>query len=171
MNIDTPAHIQYQPQIQRGIRVEGGTNYDLSRGAVSTPVVQIVEPEPAPRAVPAVAAAQLILPATAYRAEHGIPETEPRVTLRFAENVAAVSSEDRVELKRVARGQRVYVVGHADPAEKNAKALSERRAKAAARYLPHAKVVKVTGFGAELPLSTNSRFASVNRRVEVISAK
>jgi hypothetical protein len=168
--IDTPAHIQYAPKIENGVRVQGGTNYDLSRGGVSTPVVRL--PDPVPVMPPAVI--EYVPPAdlerTPYEAMHRVPAGEPILTLHFARNAVVLTPEMRKSLAALKDGKKYVVVGHADSAETEAEEASKQRAAVVAKQLKRAKVIRAVSFADTLPLSANPFNAQKNRRVEIFLA-
>jgi len=43
--IDVPAHTSEAPQIVSHVQVQGGTNWDLSRSAVQSPITELTDPE------------------------------------------------------------------------------------------------------------------------------
>jgi len=45
--MDIPAHVINQSYVENNIKVQGGTNWDLSRSAIETPVTEL-PPEPVP---------------------------------------------------------------------------------------------------------------------------
>lgn len=44
--MDIPAHVVNATVIENHVKVEGGTNWDLSRSAVETPIYALKDPEP-----------------------------------------------------------------------------------------------------------------------------
>lgn len=165
--IDTPAHVQHATHIQNGVHVHGGTNYDLSRGGVATPIVRL--PDPLPVMPPAQVIAELPSQ-TAYSAVHGVPVGKPSVTLAFKRNSQLLSAEMTEVLSKLPKDRMVIVAGHADLQEADPAGVAKARTKAVSAYLKASRVAKAMSFGATLPLTRDTLNAEVNRRVEIFLA-
>jgi hypothetical protein len=50
--MDVPAHVTEPTFIENHVEVQGGTNWDISRSAVETPITQLAEPEPVTEGLP-----------------------------------------------------------------------------------------------------------------------
>lgn len=164
MPVDTPAYVQKPSFVTNGVKVQAGTNWDVSRTAVATPIVPLADPEPVR---PAPAAAPARDATTRYLASDGIPAHEP-VVLGFASSAVALSSESRATLRGLSKGEAYVIVGHADHDERNGELVSRQRANAVAAQLKRQgfKVVSVKSFGNRRSL-TNSPSA-INSRVDVV---
>jgi len=158
---EVPAHVQYQRSVQNGVVVLGGTNWDLSRSAIATPIV------PAP--LPAPAVHEEVASSTPYSPSHRMPMRAPDILVTFDAGKAQVRPAHQAKLRAIPRGTTIVLAGHADPDEKNAKALARQRAQAVAAYLRrNARPVEaVRSFGADLPVAQGLLNAKDNRRVEV----
>lgn len=166
MNIEVPLHVKNPPAIQRNVQVSGGTNWDLSRSAVQTPIRQLPDPEPV-RVVEDPSWSKLateVLPS--YGMSDGIPQGSPSIST-FAPRQATVSKSATKQLKALSKSKTYLVVGHADDEERSPSKLSWARAKNVAALLKRSghQVAVVKAFGADRPASRTE--ASANRRVEV----
>lgn len=165
--VDVPHQIKAPPAIQRNVQVSGGTNWDLSRSAIATPIQQLADPEPVRIAAPVEDGswAQVeTLPN--YTSADNIPKVAPSVST-FARKQATVSKAATKALKSLSKKKEYIVVGHADSDEPSPSKLSWARAKSVAAVLKRSglKVREVKAFGADRPAS-RSEYAA-NRRVEV----
>lgn len=163
---EVPAHVQHVDQTRNGVAVKGGTNWDLSRSAVATPIAPAKDADP--RRAHCDCSAP-VLPGTPYAPEHRMPAMDPVVTLHFSPGSSVMRVSDARALARLRKGATVVIAGHADGAERGPRALAEARAKRVAEHLRRAgkKVEAVRSFGAELPLAEDLLQAEHNRRVEV----
>jgi len=172
MQIDVPAYVSYDTHVQNSVQVKGGTNWDLSRGALPTPIATLPDPEPKRPSPSADCDCNLAkkVGSTAYLPQHHIPEHAPNVTVRFARGAVLLSGGSQAELKKLPR-QGVVVAGHADPTEKAPVALAKKRAEAVARTLRKngIPVEAVKSFGADLPIVGGEKRPDTNRRVEVFT--
>lgn len=166
MNVEVPLHVKNPPSIERNVQVSGGTNWDLSRSAVQTPIRQLPDPEPI-RVVEDPSWSKLaveVLPS--YGKADDVPQGSPSIST-FPPGQAAVSKSATKQLKALSKSRAYLVVGHADDEERSPSKLSWARAKNVAALLKRSghevSVVKV--FGADRPASRTE--ASANRRVEV----
>lgn len=157
--IEIPAHVQHESFVQNTVTVQGGTNWDLSRTAVETPITRLPEPEPV---IPPV-------PSNGYAPENGMPEGQPTVVVNYGPNSVILSKQAAAELKALSKKSTVIVAGHADQNEKHPASLAQRRAKAVAATLRRQghKVEAVKSFSAEIPKSYLDDGVAENRRVEV----
>lgn len=166
MIVDVPLHVKAPPAIQRHVHVSGGTNWDLSRSAVQTPIRAL--PDPAPiRIVDDASWAQVsaeVLPN--YRITDGVPNGPSSIS-SFAARQATVSKSATKQLKALSKARTYMVVGHADSEERSPSKLAWARAKNVAAVLKRSghKVFLVKAFGADRPASRTE--ANANRRVEV----
>lgn len=162
MLIEVPAQVIYQETVQNYVVVKGGTNWDLSRSAVTTPIAPLVAGS---------GDSEVVAASTGYRPEHRMPSYAPDVTVTFSKNSAKLSAAALSALKQLPAKSQVVVAGHADSDEKKPTTLAKQRANVVAAYLKKKgyKVEANKAFSAELPL-TNSNFkAEANRRVEVFT--
>lgn len=150
--------------VQNNVRVKGGTNWDLSRSAVATPIAPMADPKPT-----------LKQPCncgngpTAYDPAHRMPEGPAHSKVHFSLDQATLSPAAQKALRAVPAKAKVVVAGHADPDERNPSRVAQQRADAVAAFLKkHGKKVEaVKAFGAELPRTDSLMNSSENRRVEV----
>lgn len=164
MSVDTPAYVQQSSFVTNGVKVQAGTNWDVSRTAVATPIVPLADPEPIrPAIVTPVQAAF-----TEYRPEDRIPAGAPAAVVGFAESSSALASETRAKLRGLVKGEVYVVVGHSDHEEPNAELVSRQRANSVAAQLKRQgfKVAAVKSFGNRRPL--NDASTAANRRVDIV---
>lgn len=164
--VDVPLHIVNPPAIRQNVRVEGGTNWDVSRAAVPTPVVELPDPEPV---VTWVHEAEKPAPALpGYSAKDGIPAAIPTV-YQFASGTSVVAKDEQQLLKALDKAVKYVVVGHAAMPEASPSKLAWARANNVAAVLRRSghKVSVVKAFGNERPRSYTN---SANQRVEVYAA-
>ncbi len=164
-NPEVPAQVRHMDHVQNGVRVVGGTNWDLARSAVATPIAPMPDPQPLRPA----GVSEEVLAVTPYQVKHKMPGSAPHTTVRFALNSALVPVDGQKALRAVPKGVAVVVAGHADPSEKSSESVARKRADAVAAYLKKQgkRVETVRAFGDELPLTASPFKAQVNRRVEV----
>lgn len=165
MLIEVPAHVQQEHHVQNAVQVKGGTNWDLSRSAVATPISALPDPQPE-RITPSDSSSAW---RSTYLPQHRMPEHAPNVVVRFGKGAAIVSGSAQRDLKGLRKGAHVIVAGHSDSREKSASDLAQRRAEAVARQLRKqgVSVDAVRHFGGSLPVTDAITRASDNRRVEV----
>ena len=163
-NPEVPGHVQYQQTVQNGVVVLGGSNWDLSRSAVATPIA------PAPMSS---ADAERAAGVTPYAPSHRMPERAPDLKILFGSNSASLKAAEQAKLKALPKNVTIVVAGHADPDEKNPKTLAKQRAAAVASYLARQgkKPEAAKSFGADLPVGQSALLAPDNRRVEVFVAR
>ncbi|VTU41467.1 MULTISPECIES: OmpA family protein [unclassified Variovorax] len=157
--IEVPAHVQHENVRQNHIDVVGGTNWDLSRSAVETPITPLPDPVPLPP----------LEPTNGYQAAHAMPVEGATVIVDFAKNSVLISKQTAAELRGLHKKSTVLVAGHAGAGEKNPAKLAQRRAQAVAANLKRRghRVEAVRSFSSEVPRSHTSEGASLNQRVEV----
>jgi outer membrane protein OmpA-like peptidoglycan-associated protein len=155
--IEVPAHVQHENVVQNQVQVVGGTNWDLSRTAVETPVAMLPDPPPPVPEFPG------------YRPEQNMPSADPDVTVHYPKNSVLVSKQAAVSLKALNPHSKVLVAGHADFDEHVPARLAQRRAQAVAALLKRQghKVEAVRSFADEVPKTEDPEKAELNRRVEV----
>ena len=153
--IDIPAHVQHESHVQNHIPVVGGTNWDLSRSAVATPITLLPPPEP---------------PAPAgYQPEHKMPAEPATLTVHYARGSAVLSKQALAELKTLPPKSTVVVAGHSDQDESRPATLAQRRADtvaAALRKQGH-NVTERRAFADAIPVTLDRESAVLNRRVDV----
>lgn len=142
MTADVPAYITAPAFVQNGVKVISGTNWDYSRGAVPTPIVEMPDPQPLYVAMEA--------PATGrYEAQDNVPATPPQAIALFSANHAELAAVVRADLRALDKHGKYLVIGHADKSEKHAELLSRKRANAVLAQLKRQgfKSVTVKSFG------------------------
>lgn len=164
--IDTPAHVQHSSQFENGVLVVGGTNYDLSRGGVATPVYQVRELPPVQATPQAQAQPQKPLERTPYEAQHAMPEGEPLLTLRFDAGSAVLSKQMVKDLRKLPKNKKFIIAAHADTWEGAPRDIAKERAAATLKILGP-KASRAAAFADILPLSALPGDAGLNRRVEI----
>lgn len=166
--VDVPLQIINPPSIQQNVRVEGGTNWDLSRSAVPTPIQQLPDPEPVVNNW----VQEVVEPAEdshpGYTARDGVPASTPTL-YQFAAGKAVVAKADQAALKALSKKVQYVVVGHAAGPEVSPSKLAWSRANSVAAALRRSghKVLSVKAFSSSKPRSTEE---AANRRVEVYPA-
>lgn len=169
MNIEfhpeVPAKVQHVDEVRNGVRVQGGTNWDLARSAIATPIATMPEPTVG-------RASDAVLAATPYQPKHQMPAQAPHAVVTFTLNSTQLPTKSQAVLRAIPKGTSVVVAGHADSRERSAKQLAQKRAAAVAAYLRKTgkQVEETRSFGPELPLSKTALQAGNNRRVEVFTA-
>jgi outer membrane protein OmpA-like peptidoglycan-associated protein len=160
MYTEVPAHVQHEHYSRNGVAVRAGTNWDFSRLAVETPVVQLpAAAEPCDCGPPAAV--------SAYHVQDRMPQVAPSLTLRFGANSAVLTTAAMRDL-RTLPASRAVVAGHASAQERTPDALAQRRARAvesALRRYGH-RVEHVRGFGATRPLDGAAQ-AAAHRRADI----
>lgn len=164
MSVDTPAYVQQPSFVTNGVKVQAGTNWDVSRTAVATPIVPLADPQP----IHPVAAAPVRAAFTQYQDADSVPQHEPTATVGFPAGSTGLSAEARGVLRSLAKGECYIVVGHADQGEHNAELVSRQRANAVAAQLKRQgfKVGAIKSFGSRRALTSGS--SDANRRVDII---
>lgn len=169
---EVPSQVQHQHHYQNGVHVKGGTNWDLSRSAVATPIARLPDPQPVkPVAVESVRVATAKPDASRYLPVEKFVSVEPSAMVTFKANAAGLNNSAKKTLSELPKNVRLIVAGHADPAEAKAPAIAKQRAAAVAKYLKTKgkKPVSVQSFADEFSLESESH--EKNRRVEVFIAK
>jgi hypothetical protein len=166
MAADVPGYVNLPSYVQNSVRVSAGTNWDLSRGAVSTPIVVLVE-APLPLQVELASVLQEGPKLTSYRLADNVPPSEPVSTAMFGRNETA----PRINLDNsgvvLSKLEKYLVVGHAGTEEKQPELTARKRANAIASNMKKQglKVAAVKSFGARRPIDDGS--SSPNQRVEI----
>lgn len=164
--MEVPAYVQHESQVQTGIQVRGGTNYDLSRSAVPTPLtpIRVVEPPP-----PAPVPLPKNLDVTEYLPVDGMPSGQAKSVVEFGRN-SAVLPAGAVDAKtaKSVRAKAVVVAGHADSGESDPAKLAKARADAVAKALKkYGAKPQVKAFAADRELTDVPEYRTRNRRAEV----
>lgn len=169
MAADVPAHIAHPTVVQNGVKVQAGSNWDLSRGAVATPIVTLPEPVATPAPAPAVE----VLPHTRYVNADKMPANAPLVVVRFDTGASVVEQASRADMRQLDKSVSYVVGGHASANEKNSELAARKRANAVAAEMKKLgfKVVAIKSFGERRPLTLDETAAAANRRVDVIATR
>jgi outer membrane protein OmpA-like peptidoglycan-associated protein len=131
--VEVPLHITNPPAIQRHVQVSGGTNWDLSRSAVQTPIKQL--PDPVPVRIEQDsdwAKFSEVLPG--YTSADSMPQSIPSIST-FGAKQATVSKAATKALQSLSKKKTYVVVGHADDDEASPSKLSWSRANNVAAVL------------------------------------
>lgn len=147
---EVPAHVQLQTQTRNYVSVQGGTNWDLSRSAVATPIAQLADPAPV----------RIESPVSALEVAAAKPAN---ATVEFRNNSSVVPRSGLKALQPVLEHKQLLVTGHASDKETRPVELSLKRAESVARYL-RSKGAKV-----EVRASGSEFVGEPARRVEVRS--
>jgi hypothetical protein len=126
MITEVPGHVATAAYVQNHTQVIGGTNWDLSRTAVETPLSPL--PDPAPRTITPVA------DCACYAPQGGIPSYAPNAIFQFGRNSVLLSTTVLQQLKRLPYKVDI-VAGYASPDEQNPKQLAKKRAEVVTRQL------------------------------------
>lgn len=169
--IDVPAHIQYAERTQNNAYVKGGTNWDITRGTIDTPIQEVVPPEPVKKSPYTMGPRpSAILDRTPYAIQHEMPiGIDPSRTVYFDKNKDELTADAKSLLKSIPKGAEVILAGHADSRETNTPTIAEKRLNEVEAVLKDhgVKVELRKNFGATLQLSEEGKYSEVNRRVEV----
>jgi hypothetical protein len=130
MPLEVPAHVQNAPYTRNDVVVSPGTNWDFSRSAIPTDIVQIPDPEPVKAAVTTPPVAAPVAPR-----EEGIPDTTAALTLLFANNNAVIAKAHRAELRALPKTPTWIVIAHADKTEADPIRFAKARARAVTTVL------------------------------------
>lgn len=168
--VDAPAHIQLEDTRRNSIDVKGGSNWDITRGSIATPIKAIEVPKSirSPYAMGPKPAS--IHDRTPYGVQHEMPVgIDPDRTVYFDKNKDELTIDAKSLLRTIPKGAEVIVASHADSREMNTPTISENRLKVVLDLLKEhgVKVQSSKSFGATLQLSEEGKYAEVNRRVEV----
>ncbi len=166
---EVPAQVQHVDHVRNGVKVQGGTNWDLSRSALATPIAPMADPQ----AIRPAGVSDEVLALTPYLPQHKMPGQAPSPVVKFTLNNVALPAHAQKALKSIPRGVSVVVAGHADANEKNPAVLAKKRAEAVAAYLRKTgkQVEAVRSFSDDLPLAQSPLKAQANRRVEVFTSR
>lgn len=102
--MDVPAHVVEPTFIQNHIEVQGGTNWDISRSAVETPITQLAAPEPVREGLAANPSARQ--PAQIFMVVHFSPGSA-RLPAEMAEAITKLPPGAVVGLRSFASAHRV----------------------------------------------------------------
>lgn len=163
--VDVPAHVQHSDQIQNNVQVQAGTNWDVTRSARSTPIVQLPDPEPVVSAAPI----EEELPKSRFHTEDVVPEGEPLCVIHFTNEGITLTKADQKELLKLPKDTTLFVAAHGDAKESDANRLSRVRGKAVTTFLRGKgyKVEAVKSFGSTRPAPGGS--ADANQAVEIFA--
>lgn len=151
---EVPGHVQMADHVQNKVQVKGGTNWDLSRSAVETPIAQLQDPEPVRVEEPAPSPYDV----AAVQAPLGV--------VTFKQNSALVSAQGWKAVKPAVGKKSLLVTGHADAKEKKPETLALKRAEAVARHLRNkGSTVEVRSAGASEPGKPSNRRVTVHEVV------
>jgi hypothetical protein len=165
MTLEVPAQVQNAPYAHNEIQVQGGTNWDFSRTAIVTDIVQLPDPKPVPAAIVPVAAA----PSAVASAEEGVPSGAPALTLLYANHNAVVSHLHRAQIVALPKTQAWVVVAHADRSESDALRFAKARARAVTTLLRSSghEVSRIKASIAPLPIAGAVVSVANNRSVSI----
>lgn len=163
---EVPGHVQYSDHVENNVQVRGGTNWDVSRSAIATPIEPV-------KAQLGGANSPATLASTPYVPSHRIPDQAPFTTVQFSLNSAVIPPAALKVLAKIPKNATVVLAGHADPDEKAVGPLSKKRAETVSAALRKrgVQVEYSKYFSADLPLAQNALNAKLNRRVEVFTDK
>lgn len=117
---EVPAFVQHENKIENHVKVQGGTNWDFSRSAVTTPIVAL--PDPAPTKSPGLA--------SVYKGKGFSDVTAYVATIEFSRSSAAIPLSMQNILKSLPRAPTYSVIGHSGAKENGGVALRHKREKA-----------------------------------------
>lgn len=164
---DVPAHIQYMDTVHSAVLVKGGTNWDLSREALESPVhfVEVKPPYSPPVPVSSSPSSPL-----AWGAPAGYTKAE---TIYFRPNSTYLSKSDFVKLRNLKRGEHAVVSGHSSKGEKNPEGIASRRALEVSRVLNRQGVLvdSVRTLSDSVPAEGAGSDSALDRRVEVFEKR
>lgn len=137
--------------VQNKVQVKGGTNWDLSRSAVETPVTQLRDPEPIRVEAPAPSPYEV----AATQAPLGV--------VTFKQNSALVSTKGWKAVEDAVGKKSLLVTGHADAKERKPESLALKRAQAVAKHLrAKGSSVEVRSAGSNEPGKPSNRRVTVH---------
>lgn len=140
---EVPGYVRHVDATQNQVQVKGGSNWDLSRSALETPITLLPDPVP------------VEAPESSYA-----PSV---VTIPFSTGSSVVTQTGLKTLAGFKASSRLTVTGFADIKEKNPKVLAQKRAAAVAKRIKGASEVSTQ----VAPLSDMANPA--NRKVEITS--
>ncbi|MDO8416297.1 MAG: hypothetical protein Q7S87_08820 [Agitococcus sp.] len=157
MITEVPGHVANSAYVQNHTQVVGGSNWDLSRSAVETPLTLL--PEPTPLKAPGLSSC------VCYAPQANMPTYAPNMVFEFGRNSVLLSASTLQKLKRLPK-QIEVVAAHADKDEDQPQQLAKKRAEVVTRQLRQygKHVLKVRSFSNEDRVFQDS---TGNRRVEV----
>lgn len=130
---EVPNHQVHENRVVNGVSVVGGTNWDLSRTAVVTPITQYATPAPPPQPV-------LEIPQDRkYQAQLGLPVEAASLEVTFKPGQRTLTKAQRDGLALIPAGNQAVVVAYG--ANKRELALANARAKQVAQELKRRGVV------------------------------
>lgn len=114
---EVPAFVQHENQIENHVRVQGGTNWDFSRTALTTPVVALKDPEQ-PKQVEA---------STNYAARGTNGGNTYVASVEFSRSSSSIPLNMQQLLKSLPKTPTYAVLGHIGTKDKGGVALSHKR--------------------------------------------
>lgn len=132
---EVPASVVEESRHENGVQVEGGSNWDLSRTAVPTPIHAFEQPNlglidsSSNESLDAVNAE-----ASYVHSDLGIP-LSGGVSVSFKPNAYVLTSSQKQSLKSLKKGAIVVVTGSAAPSEKYRQKIADLRVKEVSKYL------------------------------------
>lgn len=166
IEINVPATYKEQSQISNGIMVEGGTNVDLSRTAVPTPISPYVPVNQGlSSGIPAAVDTPVESPIASIFRLNNIPDKNPSVSIEFKANSYKLSKKDKqLILKNVKKSDTVYVLGFANASEPSKVKITDLRAKEVTSFLKANKIKVVKAYNmAEVPGTFSSEVSVISK--------
>lgn len=169
MTNTTPAYVVEESKKSNGVIVVGGSNWDLSRSAVETPVTKLntyqnssVKPcycEPT----------DTTYSGSAYMVKDLLPAREPDFSFNFSKHSSALSAESKKIISSLPVDKGVILAGNSSSLESNPSDLASKRVTEVAKALK-ARGIKVyftDSFGASRPATNQQGLEFKNSRVDM----
>lgn len=114
---EVPAYVRHENYVNNHVAVEGGTNWDFSRSAVATPISPAVDPVPT----------KLSEMDAAYLAAKDAECNTFVASVTFPKGSAVIPLNSQKVLKKLSSSLVFTLEGHAQPLERKATTLAQRR--------------------------------------------
>lgn len=165
----TPAYVIEESKKSNGVIVVGGSNWDLSRSAVETPVTKLSN-TPSSGVKPCYCEpTDTTYSGSAYMVKDLLPAREPDFSFNFNKNSSVLAAESKKIIASLPLDKGVILAGNSSSAEANPSELASKRVAEVAKALK-ARGIKVfftDSFGASRPATNQQGLEFKNSRVDM----
>lgn len=169
MTNTTPAYVIEDSKNSNGVIVVGGSNWDLSRSAVETPVTKLNTTPQAGVKPCYCQPADATYSGSAYLVKDLVPAREPDFSFNFLKNSAVLATDSKKMISNLPLDKGVIVSGNSAANEANPSELASKRVNEVVKALK-ARGIKVffsDSFGAARPATNQPGLEFKNSRVDL----
>ena len=165
----TPAYVVEESKNSNGVIVVGGSNWDLSRSAVETPVTKLTTPQNSSVKPCYCEPTDTNYSGSAYMVKDLLPAREPDFSLNFSKQSFTLSAESKKIIASLPSDKGVILAGNSSSLESSPSDLAAKRVAEVAKALK-ARGIKVyftDSFGASRPATNQQGLEFKNSRVDM----